>query len=58
MPQMAIEKSYDIDELIQKLFWLEEVSESMKENDQGWLIWDISFDGDLFTLTVSHVLEK
>lgn len=55
---MAIEKSYDIDELIQKLFWLEEVSESMKENDQGWLIWDISFDGDLFTLTVSHVLEK
>lgn len=55
---MAIEKTYDIDELLPKLFWLEQVSEDMKKNSQGWLVWDISFDGSLFTLTVSHILEK
>lgn len=54
---MAIEKTYDIDELLPKLFWLEEVSTSMKENGQGWLTWDIVFDGVLFTITVRHILE-
>lgn len=54
---MAVEKQYEIDDLIQKLFWLEEVSNSMKSNKQGWLTWDIAFDGELFTLTVRHINE-
>ena len=54
---VGIEKSYSIDDYIQKLFWLEEVSNNMKLNNQGWLVWDSFFDGELYTIKVRHAIE-
>lgn len=54
---MVIEKSYNIEDYIQKLFWLDIISTNMKLDNKGWLVWDSFFDGELFTLKVKHVLE-
>jgi hypothetical protein len=55
---MAIQKSYLIDDYIQKLIWLESVSTIMSELGHGWLCWDTKFDGEYFILNVWHIGEE
>lgn len=55
---MSYEKSgFTVEEYVNKLIWLEEVSMNMKSQGMGWLVWRTHFDGETFTIVVTHIAE-
>ena len=52
-----IVRQVKIDELIENLLDLEMINQGFVYKNHGRLHWEVLFDGDVFTITITHINE-